>query len=291
MGAGQSSEFSDLEGFQIVSVAPQSPAHQAGLIPFFDFVTHVGGKEVDGSMSSEPFRTFIKKNEGRAVQLTVFNTKTKAFREVSLTPTNTWGGSGLLGCAINWENVDKAQEYVWHVTGIRPGSPAHTSGFQGGRDYVIGMQPIGDFRGTPPMITMFTEAGDFHNRLEALQARRERVAMSGTRAAADDEVLVLLYDAVDNSVREVLVELGDHQSLGCDVARGYCHVIPVTQGDLRLPVVKQFFLSALQPPPAPAHSPPPVSGVPPPPAAMSPAEPVTLQTKPPAPAPVPPPPP
>eukprot|EP01062_Namystynia_karyoxenos_P077592 TRINITY_DN7841_c0_g3_i1.p1 TRINITY_DN7841_c0_g3~~TRINITY_DN7841_c0_g3_i1.p1 ORF type:complete len:443 (+),score=160.81 TRINITY_DN7841_c0_g3_i1:98-1330(+) len=277
MGGGQSSEFAELEGFQIASVAPQSPAHQGGLVPFFDFVVAVDDMHLNGE-SSGPFREHIHNSKGNVVRLQVFNAKIRQFREVLITPNDGWGGQGLLGCSINWENVERAQEFVWHITGVRPSSPAAAAGLQAGKDYIIGMQPIGceDHPGQLH-VTMFSENGDFHNRLETKMMRRQQRVLSSHRTHRDDQLLVLIYDSVDNSVREVLVELGRGSSLGCDVASGYLHVVPYTQGDVRIPVIKQFYVDAVDQQPAPPPTVQMGHGVPPPPEPVAPAAPVTLQ--------------
>ena len=235
---GEQSKTSGLEGFQIASVVPQSPAHEGGLIPYFDFVVGTDGVQLDRENSGD-FRDYIKKHKDRPTQLKVYNSKTKVVRDVVITPTDTWGGAGLLGCSINWEAVDQAQEYIWHITDVRPNTPASLAGIQAGRDYLIGMQTASEEG--PLYITMFSDKTDFHARLSFINAVREDAARRGGRFS---QVLLLLYDHVDNAIRELMVDLGQSLSLGCDVANGYLHAVPSVQGDTRLPIVRQFYIDS-----------------------------------------------
>ncbi|KAJ9459049.1 Golgi reassembly stacking protein [Diplonema papillatum] len=242
MGAQQTTNRSVIEGFQVASLSPNSPAHEGGLIPFFDFIVGADGVELDRENSSD-FRGYIKKHKGKETKLFVHNTKTRSLREVTVTPSDTWGGAGLLGCSINWESVDQAQEYIWHITDVHPNTPAAEAGIQAGRDYLIGMQTImpNPDPSVPPHISMFSEKSDFHNRMAYLAALRGDPPR--TNAPHLNQLLLLMYDAIDNSVRELMVDLDSSVCLGCDVANGYLHVIPVTQGDTRLPVIQQFYVA------------------------------------------------
>ena len=68
MGSNNSAEpIQDVEGFRIVHVATGSPAEDAGLESFFDYVTHVLGEPVDGN--EQNFLAHFKRAEGSAVIL------------------------------------------------------------------------------------------------------------------------------------------------------------------------------------------------------------------------------
>lgn len=45
----------------------------------------------------------------------VYSSKTLELRETSVTPSNMWGGQGLLGVSIRFCSFDGANENVWHV--------------------------------------------------------------------------------------------------------------------------------------------------------------------------------
>lgn len=51
---------------------------------------------------SEDLFTLIEAHEGRALKLYVYNINDDTCREVLITPNQTWGGEGSLGCGIGY---------------------------------------------------------------------------------------------------------------------------------------------------------------------------------------------
>lgn len=47
--------------------------------------------------------------------MTVYSSKTQNVRTVSITPSSSWGGQGLLGVSIRFCSFEGANENVWHV--------------------------------------------------------------------------------------------------------------------------------------------------------------------------------
>ena len=43
-------------------------------------------------------------------------------REIFITPSNTWGGQGLLGISIRFCSFEGANENVWHILDVEPNS-------------------------------------------------------------------------------------------------------------------------------------------------------------------------
>ena len=234
MGGEQSKPNEGLEGFQIASISPQSPAHEGGLVPFFDFVVGTDGVQLNRENSGD-FRDYVKRMRGKLTKMVIYNTKTRCMRDVFITPNDNWGGIGLLGCSINWESVESAQEFVWHVTDVTTSSPAAIAGVQSGRDYLIGMQSV---TVQQLHITMFTDKSDFHNRMSYILSKRQ----DPYSKRKFNQVLLLIYDGIENTVREVSVEMGNSDTLGIDVASGYLHCINVIPGDTQIPIIKQFYI-------------------------------------------------
>jgi len=50
-----------------------------------------------------------------SIKMTVYSSKTQTVREVNITPSQTWGGQGLLGVSIRFCSFEGANENVWHV--------------------------------------------------------------------------------------------------------------------------------------------------------------------------------
>lgn len=49
------------------------------------------------------------------MRLEVYNSKTQRMRELEVTPSNMWGGQGLLGASVRFCSFEGANENIWHV--------------------------------------------------------------------------------------------------------------------------------------------------------------------------------
>ena len=47
--------------------------------------------------------------------MTVYSSKDQNLRTVGITPSNLWGGQGLLGVSIRFCSFEGANENVWHI--------------------------------------------------------------------------------------------------------------------------------------------------------------------------------
>ncbi len=91
---------------------------------------------------NESIKDVLSKYKDTPVKLQVFSSKTKQFREVTLTPSAGWGGQGLLGLSIRYCSFKGASENVWHILEVEPNSPAAMAGLQPFSDYVIGTDAL-----------------------------------------------------------------------------------------------------------------------------------------------------
>lgn len=89
-------ENGENQGLRVLEVQSNSPAMNAGLKPFKDFLIASGDILIrDGNDLSELVNSHI----GEDLPLTVYNTDTESIREVRVIPQRGWGGEGLLGFA------------------------------------------------------------------------------------------------------------------------------------------------------------------------------------------------
>lgn len=100
---GVSIRFCSFEGanenvWHILEVHPSSPAEEAGLIPFTDYI--IGADSI--LHESEDLFTLIESHKGRPLKMYVYNIDRDACREVTITPNDKWGGEGSLGCGIGY---------------------------------------------------------------------------------------------------------------------------------------------------------------------------------------------
>lgn len=60
-------------------------------------------------------KDLLKANVEKVVRLQLYNSKTQRVREVEVTPSNMWGGQGLLGASVRFCSFEGANENVWHI--------------------------------------------------------------------------------------------------------------------------------------------------------------------------------
>ena len=127
-------------GYQISRLIMNSPAHAAGLLPFFDFIIGVDGVAIgeDGPF----FKEHLKSHLQQSMVLEVYDTKVKNVRRVPITPNDHWGGQGVLGCSITWENIERAFLCAWRILETEPDSNAEKDGLKPFSDFVIGMEVL-----------------------------------------------------------------------------------------------------------------------------------------------------
>lgn len=76
-------------------------------------------------------KDLLKANVEKPVRLEVYNSKTQRMRELEVTPSNMWGGQGLLGASVRFCNFEGASENVWHVL-VRLVHPPHNNPINNG---------------------------------------------------------------------------------------------------------------------------------------------------------------
>ncbi len=64
---------------------------------------------------NDTLKELLKRNVERPTKMLLYNSKTLAVRETTVTPSSMWGGQGLLGVSIRFCTFEGANENVWHV--------------------------------------------------------------------------------------------------------------------------------------------------------------------------------
>ncbi|XP_068604352.1 Golgi reassembly-stacking protein 1-like [Brachionichthys hirsutus] len=204
MGLSQGSFLSDRgaqSGYHVHGVQENSPARRAGLEPFFDFILSVGNARLN--KENDLLKDLLKANMEKAVKLEVYNSKTQRVRELEVTPSNMWGGRGLLGASVRFCSCEGANENIWHVLDVEPSSPAALAGLIAQDDFIVGADQ------------MLQDSEDFFSLVEANEGK---------------PLKLLVYNTQTDQCREVVVTpngaWGGEGSLGCGVGYGYLHRIP-----------------------------------------------------------------
>ncbi|KAL7976460.1 hypothetical protein Chor_008409 [Crotalus horridus] len=189
-------------------IQENSPAQQAGLEPFFDFILTIGHTRLN--KEGDTLKDLLKANVEKAVKLEVFNIKTMKVREVEVIPSNMWGGQGLLGASVRFCSFQGANEHVWHVLDVEPASPAALAGLKPHSDYIIGSDQI------------LHESEDFFSLIDSHEGK---------------PLKLVVYNTEMDSCREVFVTpngaWGGEGSLGCGIGYGYLHRIPTQAAALK----------------------------------------------------------
>uniref|UniRef100_UPI0037E94552 Golgi reassembly-stacking protein 1-like n=1 Tax=Semicossyphus pulcher TaxID=241346 RepID=UPI0037E94552 len=203
MGLSQSSEASEggTYGYHVHGVQPNSPAENAGLQPFFDFILSLDNRRLNEE--NEQLKEVLKANMERAVKMEVYSTKTLRVRELEVMPSNMWGGQGLLGASVRFCSYQGANENVWHVLDVEASSPAALAGLLPHDDYIVGADQV------------MQDSEDFFSLIEAHEGK---------------PLKLLVYNTQTDGCREVVVTpngaWGGEGSLGCGIGYGYLHRIP-----------------------------------------------------------------
>ncbi|KAK7065330.1 Golgi reassembly-stacking protein 1 [Halocaridina rubra] len=208
MGGSQSVEIpgGGTEGYHVLRVQENSPGQIAGLEAFFDFVVSIGNTRLD--QDNDTLKELLKSNIEKELKMTVYSSKTQMIRTVNITPSNLWGGQGLLGVSIRFCSFEGANENVWHILDVEPNSPADIAGLQSHTDYIIGADSV------------LHESEDLFSLIEAHEGR---------------PLKLYVYNMDTDSCREVTVtpdsQWGGSGSLGCGIGYGYLHRIPTQRTD------------------------------------------------------------
>jgi len=212
MGAGSSSNEipgGGTEGYHVLRVQEGSPGYKAGLEPFFDFIVMVENVRLD--TDNDSLKNVLKTNSEKPVKMLVYSSKTGNTREVSITPSNFWGGQGLLGVSIRFCSFEGANENVWHVLDVQQNSPADIAGLRSNTDYIIGADSI------------LHEAEDFFTLIEGQEGK---------------PLKFYVYNVETDGCREVTItpnsNWGGEGSLGCGIGYGYLHRIPIRDENEKL---------------------------------------------------------
>lgn len=203
MGASQSVEIpgGGNEGYHVLRVQENSPGHRAGLEPFFDFIISVCDTRLN--KDNDTLKELLKMNVEKPTKMLLYNSKTLAVRETTITPSSMWGGQGLLGISIRFCTFEGANENVWHVLEVEPNSPAALAGLRPYSDYIIGADAV------------MNESEDLFSIIETYEGK---------------ELKLYVHNTDTDNCREVIItpkcDWGGEGSLGCGIGYGYLHRVP-----------------------------------------------------------------
>lgn len=223
MGSSQSTGVpgGGSEGYHVLRVQDGSPGQIANLQAFFDFIVAIENVRLD--QDNDTLKELLRTNVNKTIKMLVYSSKTQSVREVMVTPSESWGGQGLLGVSIKFCSFEGANENVWHILEVHPSSPAEAAGLRPFSDYIIGADSI------------MHESEDLFTLIEAHEGR---------------SLKLYVYNANDDTCREIHIipnhTWGGEGSLGCGIGYGYLHRIPV-RNSISMPA-QQAYVPTASPP-------------------------------------------
>ncbi|CAE7393385.1 GORASP2 [Symbiodinium pilosum] len=198
MGGSQSIEVG---GFRIFKVNPGSPAAEAGLEVFFDFILEIDGVHMDADQAT--FATAIQEAENHRTKLVVHNIRTHTVRDVYVTPRR-WGGAGLLGAVVRYDTLESAEGQGMRVLTVFPNSPAEAAGLVPNKDFLLGTTEV-----------MFRDMDELTEVVNLYMGM---------------ELKIYVYNTEVESIREVIIvpstQWGGDGAIGADIRTGLLHRIP-----------------------------------------------------------------
>lgn len=96
-----------------LQVQDGSPGQAAGLEAFFDFIVAIENTRLD--QDNDTLKELLSNGTDKPLKMSVYSSKTQSFRDVTITPSISWGGQGHLGVSIRFCSFEGANENVWHV--------------------------------------------------------------------------------------------------------------------------------------------------------------------------------
>ena len=187
MGAGQ-----NVQGYRVIQVQPGSPLEEGGLQSYLDFIVSANGTPL---RAGNDFATIVSRNVGGQLALQVFNILTQETREEVVVPRSDWGGAGLLGGTVRYEEWTAESGSGLKVLSVLPGSPAEAAGLVPQQDYILGTDAVS--------LTHLDQLASLVHRYQ--------------------ELPIYVYSTEEQRVRVVTLKLKPGEHLGIDAGQGAVH--------------------------------------------------------------------
>lgn len=199
MGSGQSS--TEVGGFRVFKINDGSPASEAGLEVFFDFIVEINETKMSGANTH--FFNKIQESENKRTKLVLHNIRTHMSRDVFVTPRK-WSGAGLLGAVVRYDVLDSDSQQGIRVLEVLPNSPAAEAGLMAYKDYLLGTTEV-----------MFSDMDELVELVNVCLGKK---------------VQIYVYNSDTESIREVTIVprigWGGEGAIGADIRTGILHRIP-----------------------------------------------------------------
>jgi hypothetical protein len=189
-----------------------SPAHAAGLIPFFDHL--LSYDDIKLGSDTQVFAKYVEENIGKPIKIDVYNTRTQSHRTCHICPSSSWDETqsrGLVGCTLRWVNLKAGHLAARRIHSVKPDSNAARASIRTNVDWVLGVQDAEEIGSMCAII--FCEEDDFEKYMQYL---------ANLHPGSARPVSFMMYNNEDNTIREITCS----PPFGLTVAAGKMHPIP-----------------------------------------------------------------
>merc|ERR1712137_617435 len=89
------------KGYHVLRVADSSPASEAGIEPFFDYIVGIGGQAI--TEDGDALTNWLDQSEGQMITLQVYSSRRQEIRNIRALPNRKWSSSNYKN---NIQNVN-----------------------------------------------------------------------------------------------------------------------------------------------------------------------------------------
>ncbi|KAL8930471.1 MAG: hypothetical protein Q9208_000655 [Pyrenodesmia sp. 3 TL-2023] len=143
--------------WHVLDVIANSPADNAGLLPYGDYIVGTPEGNVHGESG---LGELIEDYLGRSLRLYVYNHEYAVTRLVTLTPSRSWGGSGALGCVLGFGALHRLPAPMEEPIAAADGTVFEAARFSNEEHRSSSTQPAMQSASSYPPPTSATQSSD-----------------------------------------------------------------------------------------------------------------------------------
>lgn len=133
--------------WHVLDVIANSPADNAGLLPYGDYIVGTPEGNVHGESG---LGELVEDYLGRSLRLYVYNHEYAVTRLITLTPSRSWGGSGALGCVLGFGALHRLPAPMEEPIAAADGTVFESARFSNEENRPSSIQPAMQSSSYPP---------------------------------------------------------------------------------------------------------------------------------------------
>ena len=203
-------------GFRIYKIIKDGPLSKGGAKEIIDFII----PPIEVLNQKITFNNWIKSLSDKIVTIKLYSLLYRSFKYIEIKTNKLESNEGVFGAAVKYENFEKADKNVLHITSVKENSFAKNKlNLIANEDYIIAAKTK-----NTPIISLNKEG---FNPIEILN-----IIISNN--IGNDITFFIYNNKKGFRISETKLEKennNDRFFLGCDVAYGILHEFPRSQGE------------------------------------------------------------